>query len=418
MNTPEANTAEGSTESTAAPADRSAVAERLRPFGTTVFAEITQRAVAAKAVNLGQGFPDRDGPEFIKDAMSEAMRRVPNQYAPMPGVPELRAAVAHRFNAATGLPADPDAHVTVTAGCTEAIPAAFMGLIDAGREVILFEPFYDAYPVACALAGAKPVYVPLREQADVSFAFDEKELRRAAARPGVKAIMLNTPHNPTGKVFSRAELETVAAVAREHDLIVISDEVYERLMFDGAEHVSIASLDGMWERTVTLSSFGKTYSLTGWKLGWAVGPERLTAGVRAAHQYLTYAVNTPAQHAAAAAITSPQGEAFVADQARQLAASRDRLGEALTELGFRFRSPRSGYFILADHSAISEPRGISDDRAFVKFLIDECGVAAIPPSAFYSTANAELAAPLVRFAFCKTPETIDAAIERLGTLRG
>lgn len=405
-----------SAANSASAAARPAVARRLQPFGTTVFAEITAKAVATDSINLGQGFPEADGPDFIKDALARALREHPNQYAPMPGIPALRDAIAARFAARTGLPATAD-HVTVTSGCTEALPAATLGLLDPGEKVILLEPFYDEYPVSCAMAGAEPIFVSLREQADASFAFDPDELARAAATPGCRAIMLNTPHNPTGKVFSRDELETIAGLAREHDLLVISDEVYDRLMFDDAEHVSIASLEGMWDRTVTLSSFGKTYSLTGWKLGWAIAPPQLTAAVRSAHQFLTFSVHTPTQHAAAHAMTSDEGETWIKELTAELADNRDRLAAALAELGFRFRLPESGYFILADHRAISEPLGITDDRAFVEHVIDRCRIAAIPPSAFYSEPSKPLGHPLIRFAFCKTPATIDAAIGRLGALK-
>jgi N-succinyldiaminopimelate aminotransferase len=394
-----------------------ATANRLKPFGTTVFAEITAKAVAANAVNLGQGFPDFEGPDAVKDALARALREHPNQYAPMPGVPALRGAIAEHAAPKLGRRPDPDAEITVTAGCTEAIPATTLGLLNPGDRVVVFEPFYDAYPVACALAGAEPIYVPLREQPDGAFAFEPDELAAAASEPGVRALILNTPHNPTGKVFSLSELEQIARVCIEHDLIAISDEVYEELVYDDAAHIPLAAIDGMAERTVTLSSFGKTFSLTGWKVGWAIAPPHLTAGIRSAHQFITYAVNTPTQHAAAFALSSDEGRASIAELRLTLASRRDLLCDELGSLGFGFSKPKSGYFVLANHRALSEPLGIADDRGFVGHLIEAAGVAAIPPSAFYAEASRQLAHPLVRFAFCKTEATLRDAIARLERLR-
>lgn len=393
------------------------ISQKLTPFGTTVFAEISTRAIAAGAANLGQGFPDFEGPSALKEALCRAVREHPNQYAPMPGVRALREAVAARAATRLGRVPDPDAEITVTAGCTEAIPAATLGLLNPGDKVILFEPFYDAYPVACALAGAEPVYVPLRAQPEGTFAFDPDELAAAARTPGVRALVLNTPHNPTGKAFSVDELTHIARVCVEHGLIALSDEVYEELVYDDAVHVPLASIEGMEDRTVTLSSLGKTFSLTGWKIGWAIAPPHLTAGVRAAHQFLTYAVNTPTQHAAAFALSSEEGRASVVQLRTTLTECRDLLCDELTSLGFMFAKPKSGYFVLADHSALSSPLGITDDRSFVDHLIDTAGVAAIPPSAFYSAANRQLAHRLVRFAFCKTEATLREAIGRLELLR-
>lgn len=390
--------------------------ERLRPFGTTIFATMTRLAQEHGAVNLSQGFPDFDGPGFIKEAAKAALEREHNQYAPMPGVPALRRAIAERFTRDTGLACDADANVVVTAGCTEAIAAALFGLINPGDEVVLFEPFYDSYRACVAMAGGVARYVALRPRVVgdriEGFGFDAAELR-AAFSSKTKAVLINTPHNPTGKVFSREELSKIAALCVEHDCIAIADEVYERLIYGEAKHVNIASLPGMWERTVTLSSLGKTFSYTGWKIGWAVGPTELVAGVRSAHQFLTFAVATPLQHAAAVALERER-EA-VNELVPMLAANRDRLAAALVSLGFKPFEPEGTYFVCADHTAVSRRLGVKDDRELCMALIERVGVAAIPPSVFYE--HTELGSSLLRFAFCKQPATIDAGIERLMKLR-
>jgi aspartate/methionine/tyrosine aminotransferase len=380
-----------------------ATAPRLARFGNSVFAEITALAVRHGAVNLGQGFPDFDGPDFVKDAAAAAMRAGHNQYAPTNGIPELRRAIAERHAAGGGPRVDPDAEVTVTSGCTEAIPATLLGLIAPGDEVIVFEPFYDSYCPGLAMAGATPRFVTLRPP---DFALDERALRGALS-PRTRAILVNTPHNPTGKVFAREELEIIAQACRTHDAIAIADEVYERLVFEG-EHVRIASLPGMAERTVTLSSLGKTFSLTGWKIGWAVAPAHLTAGVRAAHQFLTYATATPFQHGAVAALRAPETyfQEFVAAYRRR----RAILVEGLRDVGFEVYLPAGTYFVLADHSRF----GFPGDVAFCRHLCEEIGVAAIPPSAFYH--DPKDGARLVRFAFCKKEETLRSALERLRKL--
>lgn len=379
---------------------------RFLGFGTTIFAEMSRRAAAVGAVNLGQGFPDFDGPAHVKDAAIDAIRAGHNQYAPMPGVPALRQAIADAWASDHGgftTPIDPDEHVTVTAGCTEAIAAALLGLVNPGDEVILFEPYYDSYRACVSMVGATPRFVTLRAP---GFTFDESELR-AAFTPRTRAILVNTPHNPTGRVLTRDELGLIARLCVEHDAIALADEVYEHLVFEG-RHVRLASMPGMWARTVTMSSLGKTFSLTGWKIGWAVAPAPLTAGIRAAHQFLTYAVSTPAQHAAAAALRSDRSyyEAFIAEHRER----RDYLCGALSEIGFGVRPPEGTYFVLADHT----PLGAGDDVAFCDRLLDEVGVAAIPPTAFYEhTAEGR---SLVRFAFCKRMDTLREAVGRLRRL--
>lgn len=388
------------------------VASRLRPFGTSIFAEMTRLANEAGAINLSQGFPDFDGPEIIRRGAMDAILGGHNQYAPMTGVPSLTAALARRWRAATGEEIDPGASITITAGCTEALAATFLGLVESGDEVILFEPYYDSYRACVALAGATPRFVTLRAPgadapADAPFRFDEGELAGAFG-DRTRAILINTPHNPTGKVFSRGELEFIAGLCVRHDVIAICDEVYEHLTY-GAEHVRLATIPGMRERTITLSSLGKSFSLTGWKIGWAIAPPALAAGVRAAHQFLTYAPATPLQHAASIAIE--RGDELVHDLREHYRHARDMLGAALREIGMRVFTPAGTYFLLADHSLF----GFGDDMEFCRYLTGEVGVAAIPPSAFYE--RKELARSLVRFAFCKRKETLERAIERLGMLR-
>jgi N-succinyldiaminopimelate aminotransferase len=275
--------------------------------------------------------------------------------------------------------------------------------------VVVFEPYYDAYAADAALAGARVVCVPLRSQRDGSFAFDPAELAGAVS-PKARAILLNTPHNPTGKVFDRGELGIIASLALERDLLVIADEVYDRLVFDEVEHVSIATLPGMRERTITLGSFGKTFSLTGWKIGWAIAPPDLTAAVRSAHQFINYAVATPLQHAAAEALSADPS--YFDGFRRDFQARRDLLSGALLNLGFSFAAPKGGYFILADHTAVSRPLGLANDVELCRWLIERAGVATIPPTAFYR--HPEHGKHLLRFAFCKTTETLTEAAARLG----
>lgn len=378
-------------------------AERLRPFGTTVFAEISRLAIEHGAVNLGQGFPDFDGPEHVKQAAIDAIRAGHGQYARMQGTPELNRAIADLWARETGRPVDPDDHITVTAGCTEAISATLLGLVNAGDEVILFEPYYDSYRASVAMAGATARFVTLRAP---DFAFDEAELRAAFTKK-TRAILVNTPHNPSGRVFTAAELDLIARLCVEHDALAIADEVYEKLVFEG-EHIRLAMLPGMEDRTVTLNSLGKTFSLTGWKIGWAIAPTELSRGIRAAHQYLTFAVNTPCQHAAAAALRSP--DSYYTEFLRDYRAKRDFFVAALTEAGFIVRPPAGTYFILADHS----PFGFADDVAFCRHLVERIKVAAIPPTAFYE--NKHEGKRLVRFAFCKKMESLAEAARRLRTL--
>ncbi|MGQ0849263.1 MAG: aminotransferase class I/II-fold pyridoxal phosphate-dependent enzyme [Actinomycetota bacterium] len=380
------------------------IASRLRPFGATVFSEITRRAAESGAINLGQGFPNFDGPDFVKEAAVNAIRSGHNQYAPTNGIPELGTAIAARFADRSGLSGiDPRRNVTVTSGCTEALAATFLGVLEPGDEVILIEPTYDAYPVGVALADAVPRYVTLRPP---GFRLEEEAIEGVVSGR-TRAIVVNTPHNPSGRVFDRAEMNLIADLCRRHDLIAITDEVYEHMVYEGS-HLSLAGIEGMWDRTITLSSLGKTFSLTGWKTGWAVAPVGLTEAVRAAHQFLTFATATPLQHAAAEALAA--SPAYYQELSSAYRRRRDLLAGGLDQLGFTVFIPQGTYFLMADHSNF----GLGDDVAFVHHLIDRCGVAAIPPSAFYHDRTE--ARNLVRFAFCKDEATLHEALERLQRL--
>ncbi|HEX9190404.1 MAG TPA: aminotransferase [Vicinamibacteria bacterium] len=377
---------------------------RLAGFGTSVFAEMTTLARAHGAVNLGQGFPDFDGPDFVKEAAAAALRAGHNQYAPMPGLPALQQAVADHQKRFYGLEHDAAAEVTIHAGATEALCATLAALLDPGDEAIVFQPFYDAYLPGLALAQATPRVVAL---APPDFRLDPAALE-AALSPRTRLLVLNSPHNPAGRVLTRGELEAVAAAAREHDLLVVTDEVYEHLAFDGA-HVPLATLPGLRERTVTISSAGKTFGLTGWKIGWTCAPPELAAAVRAVHQFVTFAVATPFQHAAATALAADDG--YYAKLRADYLVRRDRLCDGLEGVGFGVRRPEGTYFALAD----IRPLGHDDDVSFCRMLVERVGVAAIPLSAFTAARSVR---HLVRFAFCKDDRTLDEGLRRLRRLTG
>ncbi len=396
-------------------------AQRFAPFGTTIFTEMTLLAQKHSAVNLAQGFPDFDGPGFIVEAAAEAMRSGQNQYARMFGLPALNRAIADEWERRTGAGIDPDREVTVTSGCTEAIAGAMLGLVDPGDEVILFEPFYDSYRASVVMAGGVGRFVTLRPPtgaardglaAPGSFWFDPDELRRAITGR-TRLILVNTPHNPTGKVFSRDEMEFIAGLCRERGVIAVTDEVYERLTYEADQpHIRMASLPGMAERTLTLSSLGKTFSLTGWKIGWAIGTPELCGAVRSAHQFLTFATATPLQAGAAAALSRREAaDAAVASLVADLRRGREVLSAALSRLGMTVYRPAGAYFVLANFT--TGPRGgtFSDDQEFCRRLTAEAGVAAIPPSVFYE--NRANGNRLARFAFCKKQATLDEAVRRL-----
>jgi N-succinyldiaminopimelate aminotransferase len=389
---------------------RSPLTTKLQGFGTTIFAEMSALAVATGAINLGQGFPDTDGPPEVLDAAVEAIRTGVNQYPPGIGTPVLREAIARHQQRFYGLVHDPDAEVLVTAGATEALAGALLGMLDDGDEVVVFEPMYDSYQACIALAGARAVPVLLRPGADGRYAFDPDELRRAMSAR-TRLILLNSPHNPTGKVFDRAELETVAAVATEHDVVVVTDEVYEHLLFPGAVHVPIATLPGMAERTLTISSGGKTFSTTGWKVGWMCGPAPLVAAARTAKQFLTYVNGAPFQPAIAVGLDL--GDDYYAALAADLTTKRDHLVKALETAGFTVYRPEATYFTTVDIRPV-QPDG--DGMAFCRALPGRCGVVAVPNEVFY--ARPEHGRHLVRFACCKRLDVLDAAAARLAGLRG
>jgi len=381
--------------------------ERLRPFGATIFAEMSALAVRHDAINLGQGFPDEDGPASMLDAAQQAIRSGLNQYPPGLGTPELRRAITADRLARYGEELDPDTQVLVTVGATEAIAGALLGLVEPGSEVILIEPYYDSYAAVVAMAGAIRVPVPLVPDG-AGFALDTEALA-AAITPRTAALVINSPHNPTGKVFTDAELARVAELAVQHDLLVISDEVYERLLFDGRTQTPMASLPGMADRTVTISSAAKTFNCTGWKIGWACGTPELVAGVRAAKQFLSYVGGGPFQPAVAVALDTEQ--AWVKNLRESLQRRRDRLSSALAGLGFEVHSSEGGYFVCAD----PRPLGFSDGAELCQRLPETVGVAAVPVGAFCDKYSDQWN-HLVRFTFAKRDAVIDEAIARLARL--
>jgi N-succinyldiaminopimelate aminotransferase len=375
----------------------------MQGFGATIFAEMSALAVATGAVNLGQGFPDEDGPREVFAAAVDAIRDGDNQYPPGIGIPQLRAAIAAHQRHWYGLEYDADTEVLVTSGATEAIAAALLALCEPGDEVVTFEPYYDSYPACIAMAGAQRRVVQLRAP---SFAFDPDELR-AAITPRTRLLVLNSPHNPTGKVFSRDELEVIARVCVEHDLVAVTDEVYEHLVFEG-EHVPLASLPGMRDRTITISSGGKTFSCTGWKVGWICAPPALVTAVRTVKQFLTYVNGAPFQRGVAAGLALP--DARIREVGAALRAKRDRLADGLRAAQFDVLPSAGTYFLTVDIRALGE----SDGVAFCRALPERCGVVAVPNVVFYDDKPAGL--PLVRFACCKRDEVIDEAVSRLKVL--
>jgi N-succinyldiaminopimelate aminotransferase len=377
---------------------------RLAGFGTTIFAEMSALAARTGAINLGQGFPDTDGPAEVLEAAVDAMRAGHNQYPPGPGIPALREAIAAHQRRFHGIELDPDGEVLVTTGATEAIAAALLALCEPGDEVVTFEPYYDSYAACIALAGAERRVVTLRPP---DYAIDPAALA-AAFSPRTRLVLLNSPHNPSGKVLTRAELELVADHCRERDVLAVTDEVYEHLVFDGREHVPLATLPGMAERTLTISSAGKTFSFTGWKIGWASGPRALVSAVQTAKQFLTFVSGAPFQHAIAHALSLPDAyfESFRAD----LQAKRDRLCAGLEAAGLEVLRPAGTYFVTADIRALGE----DDGHAFCLALPERAGVVAVPTVVFYD--DKEVGRPLVRFAFCKRDEVIDEAAARLTRL--
>ncbi|HET7356713.1 MAG TPA: pyridoxal phosphate-dependent aminotransferase [Nocardioidaceae bacterium] len=377
------------------------MAKRLRGIPTTIFSEMSALAVTTGALNLGQGFPDRDGPTSVIEAAVEALRGGRNQYAPGAGVPELRTAVANHQARLYGIELDPRTQVIISAGATEALAAAVFGFVDPGDEVVVLEPFYDSYMANIEMAGATRRGVPLRAP---HFRLDVEELR-AAVTPRTTAILLNTPHNPTGTVLRRDELQAVADLAIEHDLVVITDEVYEHLTFDDHEHVPLCTLPGMWERTVSISSAGKTFSFTGWKVGWVTGPADLVRIVESAKQWLTFSNAAPLQPAVAHALE--REASYYTDLAAELQGKRDLLCEGLSKLDVDVHRPEGTYFVLTDVRRYGHQDGLS----FCLSLPERAGVVAIPTQGFYD--DLEEGRHLVRWAFCKENAVLEEGVRRL-----
>lgn len=398
-------------------------AERVRGFGTTIFTEMTVLALQHHAVNLGQGFPDFAGPDWVKQAAANAIAADLNQYAHTTGIPRLRTAIAMQWagNDWRG-DVDPVAEVTVTSGATEALFAAMMALVNPGDEVICFEPTYDAYVPDITMAGGVPRFVRLYPPQDfdnprADWWFDPAELE-AAFNPRTRVLLLNTPHNPTGKVFTSAELHLIAELCQRHNVVAVCDEVYDQIVYDDAVHIPLATLPDMWMRTLTINSTGKTFSLTGWKIGYAVGPAHLSRALRQAHQWITFATATPLQEAAAIALEMATEHGYYEELRAAYLERRDLLMRVLQAAGLPPLPVRGSYFIMADFAGT----GFTDDVAFCRWLTSEVGVAAIPPSAFYYThmpvaESVNKGLPLhARFCFAKRRETIQAAAERLRRL--
>ncbi|MCE7005533.1 pyridoxal phosphate-dependent aminotransferase [Kibdelosporangium philippinense] len=386
---------------------RPALTPRLQPFTSTIFAEMTALAVRTSAVNLGQGFPDTDGPASMLAEAQKAIASGINQYPPGPGRPELRQAIAeHRTRYGTQF--DPDTEVLVTVGATEAIASALLGLVGPGDEVLLIEPYYDSYAACVALSGATRRVVPLAEDPVTGRFAPDIEAMRAAITPNTRLMLINTPHNPTGTVFTRAELTAIAELCVEHDLIAVTDEVYEDLIYDGLTHVPLGSLPGMAERTLTISSAGKMFNCTGWKIGWICGPAELVAAAKAAKQFLTFVGGAPFQPAIAHALRH-EGP-WVVGLRDQLQSKRDRLVEGLKEAGFGVRPSQGTYFVCAD----VRPLGFTDGFQLCRELPERIGVAAVPVQVFTDTP--ENWQHIVRFAFCKKDEVLDEAVARLHKL--
>ena len=384
------------------------MAHRVAGLGTTIFSEINDLAAQHQAVNLGQGRPDFDGPRVIIDAAAASMQDGrANQYPPGLGIAPLRQGIAAHVHDFYGIEVNSESGVVVTSGAAEGMYAAIMALVNPGDEVILIEPFFDTYLPAIQWAGGVPVYVPLRPPA---WTFDPAELR-AAFTEKTRVIVINTPHNPTGRVLTRDELELIAALCREHDVMVIADEVYEHLTFDLAKHIPIATLPDMFERTLTVSSAAKTFSLTGWKVGWVYGPDALVTGVWRVHQNVTYALNHPGQYGVVAALNLDAD--YYIELQSMYTHKRNLLLEGLRAAGLTAETPQGSFFVMADFSRVFE----GDDIDFTRFLIREIGVACIPPSSFFSEPHKDITRSHVRFAFCKEDSVLEQAVEKLAKLK-
>jgi len=386
------------------------LSDRVEHFTESVIREMTRQAMLHGAVNLAQGFPDFPAPAEIKQAAQRAVAADINQYAITWGAKNLRNAIARQMQIWQGITVDPEKEVTVCCGSTEAMISTLLAVCNPGDEVVIFEPFYENYGPDSVLSGAKPKFVKLRPPQDESgtWTFDEKDLRHAFEKH-TKAIILNTPNNPTGKVFTREELELIRDLCVEFDVLAITDEIYEHILYDGTEHIAMVSLDGMRDRTVTINGMSKAYSVTGWRVGWAVAAQKITSAIRKVHDFLTVGAPAPLQEAGAAALSLPQE--YYAQLAERYRERRDHLMPALTAAGFRCSRPQGAYYVMTDISAF----GFEDDVAFARHLVEKIGVACVPGSSFYR--HPKDGARQVRFAFCKTPATLDEAAQRLARLR-
>jgi len=386
------------------------LSDRVSHFTESVIREMTRQAMVHGAINVAQGFPDFPAPAEIKQAAQKAIGADVNQYAITWGAKSLRGAIARQMETWQGVKVDPEKQVTVCCGSTEAMISTLMAVCNAGDEVVIFEPYYENYGPDSILSGAKPRFVKLRppNATGGEWTFDEQELRRAFHK-NTKAIIVNTPNNPTGKVFTRTELELIRNLCVEFDVLAITDEIYEHILYDGTKHISMASLPGMEERTITINGMSKTYSVTGWRVGWTIAPPRITDAIRKVHDFLTVGAPAPLQEAGASALSMP--ESYYTKLAEGYRKRRDRLVPALEAAGFRCFLPRGAYYVMTDISGF----GYADDLAFTKYLVSEIGVAAVPGSSFYR--DPKDGAHQVRFAFCKRDETLDEAAKRLKNVR-
>jgi aminotransferase len=393
---------------------------KAEQFTESVIREMTRLALKHNAVNLSQGFPDFAAPAEVKEAARQAISDDINQYAITWGAKPLRDAIVEKFERTQGVRVDPEREITICCGSTEAMMSAMMAIINPGDEIVVFEPFYENYGPDAILSGATPRFVKMRPPADEKFfwSYDEKELA-AAFGPHTKAIILNTPNNPTGKVFTRAELEFIRDLCVRWNAFCITDEIYEHILYDGAEHISMARIDGMRERTIVINGMSKTYSVTGWRVGWAIAPPDVTNSIRKVHDFLTVGAAAPLQQAGAIALRSPQ--TYYDKLAANYAGKRARLLAILEKAGFTVYKPRGAYYIMTDISRFPDPdprrfAAPTKDVAFAKYLVEEIGVASVPGSSFYNVGRD--GANQVRFTFCKKESTLAAGEERLAKLHG
>ena len=389
------------------------LSDKVEHFTESVIRDMTRQAMQYGAINLAQGFPDFSAPAEIKRAAQQAIADDVNQYAITWGAKNLRNAIAHQMKEYQGLDIDPEQEIVVCCGSTEAMIATLLAVCNKGDEVVVFEPFYENYGPDSILSGAKPRYVALRPphsshaESEAEWTFDPQELREAVQHH-TKAIILNTPNNPTGKVFTRKELELIRDLCVEYNVLAITDEIYEHILYEGAEHISIARLDGMRDRTITINGLSKSYSVTGWRVGWAVAPPAITNGIRKVHDFLTVGAPAPLQEAGAVALSLPPS--YYRELADRYRMRRDHLIPALERAGFRCYRPRGAYYVMTDISAF----GFENDLQFASYLVKEIGIACVPGSSFYK--HAKDGSQQVRFAFCKKPETLDEAGRRLEKL--